>query len=113
MTGSLVNMTNLILATDHINENEKAWAYQEVNLQAPGSKGFRRYRIIIVNRDGNLAEYREDMGLATKWKGTRQLNIPALWEHTVAELMDIADNLRWKDTIDVKDLLQLDNMKLV
>lgn len=102
----------LIQATLSVQPNEKAYSLQEVHLQSPGSRGFHRYRILIVNRDGNLAEYREDMGLASKYKGIRQFNVPSLWEHSVAELLAIADTLRSETFIDIADWLELDKMKL-
>ncbi len=105
-------MPSLITATLSVQPNEKAYSLQEVHLQSPGSRGFHRYRILIVNRDGNLAEFREDMGLAKKFKGIRQFNVPSLWEHSVAELLDIATTLRNETFIDVADWLKLDRMKL-
>ena len=63
----------------------------------------------MVNRDGYLAEYREDMGLASKWKGVKELNIPSLWEHSVDELRGLADELRHESEIDLDELLQLDS----
>ena len=102
----------MIVATLSVHPNEKAYGYQEVHLQSPDSGGFHRYRILIVNRDGKLAEYREDMGLASKYKGAKQLNIPSLWEHSVAELIDLANQLRWDVDIDIKEWLQIDEMKL-
>ena len=81
-------------------------------MQSPGSRGFHRYRILLVNRDGKLAEYREDMGLAKNFKGAKQLNIPSLWEHSVAELVALAGELRWETDIDIKEWLKLDQMKL-
>ena len=92
--------------------NEKSWTYLEVHLQSPNSRGMRRYRIIVVNRDGKLAEYREDMGPAKKFKGVKQLNIPSMFEHSVDELRGIADELRNETQIDLDELLQLDNYKL-
>ena len=102
----------LIQATLSVQGNEKAYGLQEIHLQSPGSRGFHRYRILMVNRDGNLAEYREDMGLASKFKGVRQFNVPSLWEHSVNELLSIADTLRNETFIDIKDWLELDKMKL-
>lgn len=102
----------IIPATLSIRGDEKAWAYQEIHEQSPDSRGFHRYRIILVNRDGKIAEYREDMGLASKYKGIRQFNVPSMWEHTVAELLSIADTLRNETFIDIKDWLELDEMKL-
>lgn len=101
----------LIQATLTVQGNEKAYGLQEVHEQSPGSKGFHRYRIILVNRDGKLAEYREDMGLAKNFKGIRQFNVPSLWEHSVDELLGIADVLRNETFIDIKDWLGLDNYK--
>ena len=105
-------MSKLIPATLSVNGNEKAYSMQEVHLQSPGSRGFHRYRIFIVKRDGKLAEFREDMGKASQFKGIKQFNVPAIWEHTIDELLDIADVLRTETLIDVKDWLGLNTMKL-
>lgn len=102
----------MIVATLHVNGNEKANSLQEIHLQSPFNRGFRRYRIIIVNRNGNLAEYREDMGDAKKFKGVKQFNIPSIFEHTVDELLGYADTLRNETFIDVKDWLKLDKLEL-
>ena len=65
-----------------------------------------------MNRDGNLAEYREDMGLAKNFKGAKvELQILSYWEHSVAELIALADELRWDTDIDIKDWLELDSYK--
>ena len=101
----------ITLATLSVQSNEKAYSLQEIHLQSPGSRGFHRYRILIVNRNGNLAEYREDMGLAKNFKGVKQFNVPSLWEHSVAELLGIADTLRNETFIDIKDWLGLDSFK--
>ena len=101
----------MLAGTTFVKGDEKAYAYQEVHLQSPNSKGIRRYRIIFVNRDGKMAEYREDMGSSKKYKGIRQLNIPSLWEHSVDELIDIADYLRTETHIDLKDWLEIENYK--
>lgn len=102
----------IIPATLSIRGDEKAWAYQEIHEQSPDSRGFHRYRIILVNRDGKLAEYREDLGSVDKWRGVRCFNIPSLWEHTCAELLHIADYLRSETEIDLADWLELDKMKI-
>ncbi|KKN22966.1 hypothetical protein LCGC14_0909690 [marine sediment metagenome] len=98
----------LMPATLSVNGNEKAYSYLEMQGQAPDSSGFHRYRVLCVNRDGKLAEYREDMGKAELWKGAKQLNIPSLWEHTCAELIALANELRWETDIDVRDWLELE-----
>ncbi len=101
----------IIVATSYVKPDEKAYSLQEIHEQSPGSRGFHRYRIILVNRDGKLAEYREDMSLASRFKGVRQFNVPSLWEHSVAELLDIADVLRNETFIDVKDWLGIEDYK--
>ena len=106
-------MSKILPATLSIAPNEKAYAYLEVQEQSPSSSGFHRYRLIYVNRDGNMAEYRESMGKADIFKGAKAaIHIPSLWEHSVAELMNLADELRWEVDIDLPDWLELDQMKL-
>lgn len=105
-------MNNLAVITNTVTGDEKAWVYMELHQQSPNSRGIRRYRIIGVNRDGHIAEYREDMGLAKNYKGVRELNIPSLWIHTVDELRDLADELRNETNIDLKDWMSLDKMVL-
>jgi hypothetical protein len=107
-------VSGLSVITTTVTGNEKAYAYFEVHQQSPSSKGFQRYRVIFVNRDGKLAEYREDMGKASKFKGVRQLSIPSFWEHSVDELKGIADELRNldNDKLDIAELLELDKYKL-
>jgi len=81
----------------------------ELNYQAPDRTGFHRYQIIQVPRGDTICEWRKDLGKASKFKGVDQMRIPSYMEHTVDELMAIADNIRWSRGIDVKDFLQLDN----
>ena len=113
MSKLIPTITELVTATVSVNDDEKAWAYLEVEEQSPGSHGFHRYRIIYVNRNGNIAEYRDDMGEAKNFKGAKKaIHIPSVWEHSVAELIDIADYLRWETQIDIHDWLEIDDMKL-
>lgn len=103
---------NLVVATNTIKGDEKALWLQERHEQSPGSRGFHRYQVIGVIRNGVLAEWRKDMGLVSKYKGVKQLNIPSLMEHTVDELMDLADELRYVHRFDYKDYLQLDKVNV-
>jgi len=77
--------------------DEKAYGLSETNLLGPIVEGegqtMRRYQIIYLNRDDKLAEYREDLGLASDFDAI-QFRIPSFWEHTAGELMDIARELR-------------------
>jgi len=99
----------ITLITTTVYGDEKAWGYAEVHKQSPRYRGFHRYRVISVLRDGRLAEYSEDMGLASKFKGITPIAIPSFWEHSVDELRDLADELRGRPRIDVKDLLELES----
>ena len=104
-------MSKLIRVANTISGDERCWGLFEIHEQSPGSRGFHRYQIIQVVRDGQIAEWRKDMGKVAEWKGVKQLRIPSLLEHTVDELMDLAEFLRNETKIDIKDWLQLDNYK--
>lgn len=105
-------MSGIVPVTTTVLGNEKAWGLYEIHEQSPGSRGFHRYQIIQVIRNGQIAEWRKDLGLAKNFKGVNQLRIPSLLEHSVDELMALANELRGEVKIDLKDLLQLDKMKL-
>jgi len=92
--------------------SEKAMGLYEMHLQSPLSKGFHRYQIIHVVRDGHLAEFRKDMGSAKKYKGVKYIRIPSYMEYTVDTLMDWAEDLRNEVTVDHDELAQRDNVKL-
>ncbi len=106
-------MAELTIAANTIRGNERAIGLVETNYQSPGNHGFHRYQIIYVIRDGRLAEFRRDMGVSENFKGINPMNIPSLLEHTVDELMFLADDFRGQPKLDVHELLELDNFKLV
>ncbi len=105
-------MNKLVNTCQTILGNEKAMGLYEMHEQSPDSSGFHRYQIIHVLRDGVMSEFRRDMGLASKFKGVKQLRIPSYMEHTVDELMGLAIELRNETEIDLPDLLELDKYKL-
>ena len=105
-------MSRLVLVANTITGDEKAWGLFEIHEQAPDSSGFHRYQVLQIIRNGQIAEWRRDMGLASTFKGINQLRIPSLLEHSCQELMDLADELRGEKGIDLDDLLQLDDYKL-
>lgn len=72
-----------------VHENEKAMSLREINLVRPPSFQLRRYQVITVVRDDALAEWWNDMGPAEDF-ATIPFEVPALFEHSVAELRDIA-----------------------
>ena len=102
-------MTKLYPITLTVAPYERAMALYEVNEQSPDSRGMHRYQIILVARDGRLAEYRKDMGESKNFKGVRFINIPSLWEYTVDYLQKLAEELRL-DPLEthLDELLQLD-----
>jgi len=105
-------MPNIIPIANTIVGSEKAWGLNELNEQSPGNRGMHRYQLIYVLRDGVICEFRKDMGLASLYKGVKQLRIPSFLEHTVDELIGLADELRNEINIDLKDWLGLDTLKL-
>ena len=104
-------MNKLMIVAQTINGNEKAMGLFETHEQAPDYSGFHRYQVIYVVRDGRVAEWRKDMGLARNFKGINQLRIPSFMEHTVDELMNLADELRGTVEMDIKDRFELEKYK--
>lgn len=96
-------MGQLIAATLAVRMDEPCFGLSEVNLQAPGSRGWRRFQVLQVVRGDRLAECRLDLGPAKGFK-VEQFRIPggvvdettgrAEILHTVGELRDIAEYLR-------------------
>ncbi len=98
----------IIPATDFVRGDEKALYLVEVLKQSPGNKGFRRYQIITVVRNDKPAQFWDDLGPEKKWKGVDQFAIPSLMEHTVAELQEMARQLRAdKSPFDKRELAQV------
>lgn len=79
-----------------IHEDEKAFRLAEWNLVRPPAYQLHRWQVVFVNRGGELAEWWEDLGPAKNFTAP-PVNIPSLWEHTVAELRDIAERHRLMD----------------
>jgi len=102
--------------THRVSPDEPAYLLVEVNLTPyvwskggrnfrPNSyQGVRRIQIIWVNRGDHLAEFHRDLGDASLFNYP-SLRIPSLWEHTVAELRDIAETVRLKDDRVMREML--------
>ncbi|MDP1614522.1 MAG: hypothetical protein Q8L68_01860 [Methylococcales bacterium] len=112
----------VVLGTNYVLKNEPCYGLFELNYQSPGSKGFHRYQIVQVIREGDkIAEYRKDLGKAKKFKGVDQFRIPGGVKlpngriqivHKVGELIDIADTLRHGKTLfDKKDLIGINKIR--
>ena len=99
-------MANITLVTDYVSPDEKAYRLAELvftpfalskggrRFKPHSMSGVKRWEIIWVNRGDKLAQHIRDMGPASAFSAG-PVNIFALWEHTVAELRDIAE--RWRD----------------
>lgn len=83
---------SLVISTERVYPDEKAYLLVERNLVRPPKLKLHRYQIIYVNRGGELAEFWDDRGPTTSDVG--EFRIPSLWEHTVGELWDFADHAR-------------------
>lgn len=91
---SLSEKHSVVVGTTYANPDEAAYALVEMNIMSPKpGAGWHRYQLIYVNRDDKLAEFRRDLGPREAFD-SMQFRIPALWEHTVAELLDLATELR-------------------
>ena len=100
---------SMTLITEHVNPDEKAYRLVELVMtpyaMSKGRKRFkpktmigrRRWQVLWVNRDDRLAQHITDMGAASLYD-RGPVNIPGLWEHTVAELREIADQWRNDDS---------------
>lgn len=95
----------LTLVTDYVLPNEPAYRLCEIvmtphamskggkRFKPSTTKGRRRWEIVWVNRGDRLAEHIRDMGPSSAYD-YGCINIPSLWEHSVAELRDIAEQVR-------------------
>lgn len=99
--------------TKVVKMDELCWGLFELNIQSPKSRGFHRYQILQVVRDGKITEVWVDMGLAKKWKGVNEIRIPSLLEHTAGELIEMARDMREHPSFDVKELVFGTNRRLI
>jgi hypothetical protein len=87
-------MPEIMPATSYILPDEPCCCLYERNLMAPDFHSIRRYQIMHVIRDGKVAVYRTDMGLASHFKTAEISVIGNFIDETVGTLRDIADGLR-------------------
>lgn len=85
--------------------NEKVWRLAEVNLVRAPHHQRHRYQIIMVNRDGTLCEHWTDMGPSKNFTAN-EFVFPLMWEHSVEEALDMAEDKRnsdrWKRFLEEK-----------
>ena len=107
------------IGTTYIREDEPCFCLTERDLPSPLGER-RRYRDYVVVRNDRLATHRVDLGLSKDIK-TDQIRIPGgvideqtkkiFIEHTVGELIDIAQELRLRPTFDKHELTGLEKIK--
>ncbi len=85
----------IMLATAAVRRDEPVFILAEINKHKNGTNEVHRYQIMYVKRGDQLAEWWDDLGVATS---SPPFRIYVEWEHTVAELLDMADALRNDDT---------------
>jgi len=100
---------SLALITDTVRKDEPCWWLVEVvttplairrrfkQAQLTDMRGRHRYQIVTVNRGDRLTRHIHDMGDASLYD-CGGLNIPGLWENSVAQLREIADQWRIDQT---------------
>ncbi len=96
-------------ATSYISNDEYAVGLIEINRLTPDHSERHRYQIITVVRDGEEAEFTKDLG--SGYKSTNQLAIPSYLEHTVGELMDMAQTARENPPYDKRELVGVDKIR--
>lgn len=111
-------MSALLLGTTVVSPDEPCLGLYELHMQSPNSRGFRRYQIVMVMRGDHPAEARKDLGPAKKFKNVTEFRIPGgvrdedtgrfYVEHTVGELVDIADQLRSEPARRIQPTITLD-----
>ena len=77
-----------------VHEDEPAWWLVELNLVRAPSRQWHRWQVITVHRDDQLADWWLDLGPQEDFPDTPPVAIPGLWEERVADLRDLADQLR-------------------
>ena len=108
----LLRQPHVMGVVEEIHPDESAYWLFEINLtpfiasrkgyKPPSMAGRKRYQIIQVNRGDHLVNHYTDLGDSALFSGPFEL--PSLWEHSVAELRDMADTMRWRDEW-TKDLI--------
>jgi hypothetical protein len=86
-------MNELVVAASIVSPDEPALRLEELNVQGINGQKMQRRQFIHVIRDDKRAVWSEDLGDADSFF-TPPFSIPSLLEHTVAELREIADQLR-------------------
>jgi len=105
-------------ATHYVTNDEPCFNLAEENFVSPEDGKWHRYEILLVVRNDDLAEYRRDMGLRSKFKnkqrpegfriigGIKDGNTRFI-EETVGSLRQMASQLREKPSFNKDELPEL------
>lgn len=104
-------MSKIYYGTDFVLVDEPCFNLAEVNLMAPEDGKWHRYQIVVVVRNDKLAEYREDMGLVTKFKANQFRVMGGVIdknkiyiEETVGTLRQEANQMRDETPLNIREL---------
>ena len=86
-------MSELVVAASIIKNDEPALRLEELKVQGIKGQKMQRRQFIHVVRNDKRAVWSKDLGDAESFHAP-PFSIPSLLEHTVAELREIADQLR-------------------
>ena len=86
-------MSELTAAASIIHKDEPAIRLEELNVPGTIGREMRRRQFIHVVRDDERAVWSEDLGPSDSFHSP-EFSIPSLMEHTVAELLEMAEKLR-------------------
>ena len=86
----------MLIATAFLLSDEPCLGVVEVNLPRPDSKGRHRYQLTYVVRNDQIAEHTTDMGPEGNFPYP-QIRVVAIFEHTVAETLALAEHQRLGD----------------
>lgn len=91
-----INIGDIAGVVDNVLPDEKVYFLSERNLRTRDYKHLRRWQIVGVNRNGNMAFWTRDLGPAVQFR-TPEVRIVSLWEHSFAEVLDMAERQRTYD----------------
>ena len=105
-------MSELRRATSYVYDGEKALSISEMDRMPPDNSAWHRYQIIYVIRDDTPAEFTKDLGLSINFREwTNPFCIYSLMEYTVAELMEMAEQVRATPPYDKRELAGVNKVR--
>lgn len=91
----------IVNVTPSVDPDEKVFMLVERNATTKDAEGSRRFQIMHVNRNGELAAFVRDLGAVSEDIG--EFVFPCVWEYSVAEAADVAN--MWREENGLKEKL--------